>query len=231
MKSNTAIEFVNNIVYILMLIILLLLSALSLIIINKLNDLHNVLGGEPLSEDTMPLEYAEGLGINDDPIRGDENSPITIIEFGDYECPFSSDVEVVIMKILEEYDGKVRFVFKDYPLEKSHPNAVIAAGAANCAGNQGKYWEMHSLLFSNQGHNNFENLIEYGKSIGLEINQFQDCVSQEKYADGIYEDMKEGDSVQIRGTPLIYINGHRIDDWSLHAFRKIVDSLLEGGGN
>jgi protein-disulfide isomerase len=96
MKSNTAIEFVNNIVYILMLIILLLLSALSLIIINKLNDLHNVLGGEPLSEDTMPLEYAEGLGINDDPIRGDENSPITIIEFGDYECPFSSDVEVVI---------------------------------------------------------------------------------------------------------------------------------------
>ncbi len=149
----------------------------------------------------------QGVRIDDDPIKGDKNAPITIIEFSDYECPFCKrSNDQVISKIDEEYikTGKVRLVFRDFPLG-FHKKAIPAAVAANCAGEQGKYWEVHDFLFQDKGNLSKEAVLNASDSLGLDKAKLQACMDDKSKEEEITKDMQEGQKYGVRGTPSYFI--------------------------
>jgi len=147
------------------------------------------------------------VSIDDDPIKGDKNAPVTIIEFSDYECPFCKrSYDNVIKKIDEEYisKGKVRLVFRDYPLP-FHKKAIPAAIAANCAGEQGKYWEAHNFLFENPDKLDAASVISSAAGIGLDKAKFEACVKDKSKEKEIEKDVEDGQKYGVRGTPSYFI--------------------------
>ncbi len=138
------------------------------------------------SQPTQPVK----ISIDDDPIRGDPNAPITIIEFSDFQCPFCARFHVQTLPlIMKEYidEGKVNLVYRDFPIQSIHPNALPAAVAAECANEQGKYWEYHDMLFEKQnGWNRLDSntaistFSQYATDVGLEQQQFDSCLGTGK---------------------------------------------------
>lgn len=147
------------------------------------------------------------VSIDDDPIKGDKNAPVTIIEFSDYECPFCKrSYDNVVTKLDEEYisKGKVKLVFRDYPLP-FHKKAVPAAVAANCAGEQGKYWEVHDFLFENPDKLDAASVISSAAGIGLDKAKFEACVKDKSKEKEIEKDVEDGQKYGVRGTPSYFI--------------------------
>lgn len=145
--------------------------------------------------------------IDDDPVKGDVNAEVTIIEFSDFQCPFCARwARDTLPQIHEKYvkTGKVRFIFRDFPLN-FHPMAKPAALAAQCAHEQGKFWQMHDKIFENQNSLSNENLLNWAKEIGLNMSRFKDCFEKGKYNDEIDKDVQDGMSYGVRGTPSFII--------------------------
>jgi protein-disulfide isomerase len=109
-------------------------------------------------------------------LRGDPNAPVTIVEFADFQCPYCGVAEATLKQVLEKYKGKVQFGFRDFPLREIHPQAQSAAEASRCAGDQGKFWEYHDVLFANQGDLNQNAYAEHARKIGLDVAKFQACL-------------------------------------------------------
>lgn len=148
--------------------------------------------------------------------RGSEEAPVTMVEFTDYQCPFCArHAETTQPQIESEYieTGKVRYIIRDLPLP-IHPNAGAAAQAARCAGDRGKYWEMHDLLFAKQDEwssgNPDELFASYAGEIGLNQGSFTDCLSGGKYQSAVDEDLALAQRIGARGTPAFIINGEMI---------------------
>jgi protein-disulfide isomerase len=140
--------------------------------------------------------------------RGKPDAPLTIIEFSDYQCPFCKrHVEQTLPKLLTDYvdTGKARYVFRDYPLEQIHPLAAKAAEAARCAGDQGKYWEMHDRLFANQKDLQPEKLPDHANALGLDVTIFRTCLDDKRHATQVREDIEAGDQIGARGTPMFVV--------------------------
>ncbi len=183
------------------------------------------------------------VSINDDPVKGNSNAPITIIEFSDYQCPFCGRFfKNTLPEIDRDYikTGKVKYVFRDYPLE-FHAQAPKASEAANCAGEQGKYWEMHDKLFENQGDLKVEKLKQYASEIGIDMNSFDACLDSSKYKEEIEKDVDAGKKAGVSGTPSFFIGksqekskeitGKRIVGARPYAsFKQIIDQLLAEQG-
>lgn len=154
------------------------------------------------------------VSADDDPFVGSEDSPITIIDFSDYQCPFCAKFYAEIFPQLDiDYikTGKVKYVFRDFPLN-IHPKAQYAHNAAQCAGEQNKYWEMHNMLFEKQAEwGASEDLIEtftaYSLEAGLNTVNFKECLTSERYADEVAKDRNDGISYGVKGTPTLFING------------------------
>jgi protein-disulfide isomerase len=144
-----------------------------------------------------------------DPVRGPATAPITIIEFSDYQCPFCQRVTPTLDKLLASYPGKIRLVFKDFPLP-NHPQAPKASEAAHCANEQGKYWEMHDRIFANQRTMELPVLKKHAAELGLDTAKFDQCVDSGKYDVVIKEDMAEGEKLGVQSTPTLYINGRPV---------------------
>lgn len=212
-------------------IIILLLSQvmLSTILVSRLNKLEQrVLAG--LSNQEIQPEipaFVSGISIDDDPQLGANDATITIIEFADFECPFCADANKNIDIIMSEYEGKILFVYRDFPLEHIHANAFQAAEAANCARDQDAYWEMHDSLFAHQTQLDIDNIKKYAIQLDLNIDQFNNCLSNHKYEDEIHKDMQDGIKYQVSGTPTFFINGHRVVGGSLEQLRGTIDLLLD----
>ncbi len=142
------------------------------------------------------------------PPKGNPGAAVTLIEFSDYQCPFCGrHVQQTAPEILKEYvdTGKLRYVFRDFPLEAIHPQAFKAAEAARCAGDQGKYWEMHDMLFANQRELQPEKLAGYAAALGLATDAFQACLEQGKYSAAIKRDQEDGTKLGVRGTPTVAV--------------------------
>lgn len=161
------------------------------------------------------------VDIEGEPFLGSEDAPITVVEFSDYQCPFCRMFFTDwLPRLKSEYIEKdlVRFVYKDYPIESIHPLAVGYASAANCAGDQDKYWEMHDKIFEEQakfGQNTISHLTAndikaWAVELGLDAGQFNNCFDTQKYADEINGDLQEGTSLVVRGTPTFFVNGRRV---------------------
>ena len=142
------------------------------------------------------------------PTQGQANAPVTIVEFSDYQCPFCQRYSTsVYLTLKRDYieTGKVRYVFRDFPLKSIHPQAVKAHEAAHCAGEHGRYWEMHDLLFTKQKALAVPSLKQYAQSIGIQPDAFADCLDSGRYAEEIDKDIAAGTKAGVRGTPSFII--------------------------
>jgi len=160
-------------------------------------------------------QIIQGL-LDDDPVKGNPDATVTIVEFSDFQCPFCKRFhETTLPLILENYvdTGKVKFVYRDFPIQELHPNgAIITALAAECADEQGIFWQYHDKLFETQ--KNWERLAAkdvanelktYAEELGLDTNQFNDCFDSGKYMDEVKNDLEDGASYGVRGTPGFFI--------------------------
>ncbi|MBI2579631.1 MAG: DsbA family protein [Candidatus Aenigmarchaeota archaeon] len=170
----------------------------------------------------------------DAPVLGDSNAKVTIIEYSDYECPFCGRFYTQTEGLLRsEYidTGKAKLVYKDFPLSSIHPTAQKAAEAARCAGEQGKYWEMHDLLFEKQDEwapLGAAKLRDYATGLGLDAAAYNSCLDTGKYASAVQKDFNEGSSFGVSGTPSFFINGFQIVGAQPYSvFKQIIDQELQ----
>ncbi len=160
------------------------------------------------------------------PSRGPKNAPITLVVFSEFQCPFCSRVKPTIDQVEKEYPGKVRVVFKNFPLP-FHNNAKPASAAALAAHEQGKFWEMHDKMFQNQTALDRPNLEKYAQEIGLNMAKFKATMDSPQVSAQIDADMKEGQSVGVNGTPATFINGRKVSGaYPYPTFKAIVDQEL-----
>lgn len=167
------------------------------------------------------------LVANDDPQRGPKDAKVTIVEFSDYQCPFCERFyQQTLPELLKDYGDKVRFAFKDFPLPM-HPDAQKAHEAAHCAGEEGKYWEMHDMLFDNRSNLGVEALKRYARNLGLNASKFNTCLDTGKYEKSVKDDMRVARSVGVNGTPTFFINGQRlVGAQPPEAFKDKIDAIL-----
>lgn len=179
------------------------------------------------------------VGIAGSPMLGEKDAPVTIAEFSDYQCPycgrfFSSTFSALKTNYIDT--GKVRYVFRDFPIEQIHGQARKAHEAAYCAGDQGKYWEMHDLLFQNQAELKIDMLKRFAEKLRLGPNAFATCLATDKYAGEVDRNLREGTALNVSGTPTFFIGKSTSDDafdgaslvgaQPIGAFRAAIDDLL-----
>jgi protein-disulfide isomerase len=159
-----------------------------------------------------------------DHIRGPDTAPVTLVEYGDYECPYCGQAYYVV-KELERLDGEgMRFVFRNFPLTSIHPHAERAAEAAEAAGAQGKFWEMHDSLYEHQQALEDEDLLQYAAQIDLDLSRFVTELREGVYEGRVREDFLSGAQSGVNGTPTFFINGVRHDgSWDLDSLFAAVE--------
>ncbi|MBV8897380.1 MAG: DsbA family protein [Acidobacteriaceae bacterium] len=145
----------------------------------------------------------------DDHVQGEEDARFTLVEYGDYECPNCGQLFQTICDLRLQHPRNIRLVFRHYPLSGIHPHALQAAEAAEAAGAQGKFWEMHDQLFANQGALHTKNLLNYAEKLALDMTRFSRELKGGVYEDRIRLDFRRGVSNGVYGTPGLFINGIR----------------------
>ncbi len=147
-----------------------------------------------------------------DHIEGPDNAPVTLVEYGDYQCPYCGQAYPIVKEIQKAFGKKLRFVFRNFPLNQAHPYAELAAESAEAAGAQGKFWEMHDALYENQGQLG-EALIEtLVKKLKLDAKQFDSDLQARKFQSHVKRDFMGGVRSGVNGTPGLFINGERYDE-------------------
>jgi protein-disulfide isomerase len=146
-----------------------------------------------------------------DHIRGPATAPITLLEYGDYQCPFCGEAAPIVDEVQRRLGDKLRFVFRNFPLTEMHPHAEHAAEAAEAAAAHGKFWEMHDALYANQDALDDRHLAEYAASLGIKAGEIQKALAGHAYGDRIREDFMSGVRSGVNGTPTFFINGVRHD--------------------
>jgi protein-disulfide isomerase len=168
------------------------------------------------------------LSVGNSPVKGPKDAKVKIIEFSDYQCPFCSQADGLITQVLAA-NPDVAFVYKQFPLTSIHPNALPAAKAALAAGKQGKYWEMHEILFKNQRALGADQLKEYAKQIGLDVPKWEKDMNSPEVNEQISAEMKEAGTAEVRGTPTIFVNGKRVMNRSVDGFKQLIDEAKAKG--
>ena len=193
----------------------------------------------PTKQPQLPVK----ISADNDPIIGNPDAPITIIEFSDFQCPFCAKFHSqTLPRILDEYieQGKVKLVFRDFPIQSIHPNALPASIAAECANEQGKFKEMHDMLFDNQNEWNKQDTVDalssfsqYATNIQLEQETFDSCLTNGKYIEEIKKDLDDGRNYGVSGTPGFFVGNDQIGYVELkgaqpfESFKKIIDAQLD----
>ena len=147
-----------------------------------------------------------------DHIQGLANAPVTLLEYGDYECPYCGAAYPIVKEVQARMGERLRFVFRNFPITTSHPHAERAAEAAEGAANQGRFWEMHDILYENQRRLGDSDLRSYAETLGLDVEQFDKELADHVHAARVREDFMSGVRSGVNGTPGFYINGARHDD-------------------
>jgi protein-disulfide isomerase len=158
--------------------------------------------GEP-----PPIQHASVTTTGGEAL-GNKEAPLTLVEFSDYQCPFCRRFfEQTFPRIKTQYvdTGKLRYVFRDFPLDQIHPQARVAAIAAHCAGDQGKYWEVHDAFFKNQQALRAEDLKSYAQKLGLKADVFNDCLDKQKYGRRVQANEDDGLKAGVQGTPAFFL--------------------------
>jgi protein-disulfide isomerase len=146
-----------------------------------------------------------------DHVKGPARAPVTLVEYGDYQCPFCGQAFLVLQELERRLGKDLRFVFRNFPLQEIHPFAVPAAEAAESAGAQGKFWEMHDRLYTHQDELDPESLVAHATVLDLDLDQFIDDMESHRFLRRIEEDFMGGVRSGVNGTPCFFINGVRHD--------------------
>ena len=175
-------------------------------ILAEIEELKKILTALGTEAEAAPARPPADMTLNvaGDTFKGERGARLAIIEYSDFQCPFcGSYSRETFPKIDENYvkTGKVRYIFRDFPLQQMHPNALQAAEAAHCAGDQSKFWEMHARLFANQRALSARDLFQHGQALGLDMAKFNQCIMGGKYRDAIRKSMAEGERFGVEGTP------------------------------
>ena len=150
----------------------------------------------------------EPVGTRDH-ARGPRDAPVTLVKYGDYECPYCGEAHPVLKELQERVGEQVRFVFRHFPLDSAHPRARRAAQAAEAAASQGRFWEMHDLLYERQDELGDEDLMRHAAELGLDPQRLEEGLDHDHHAWHIEEDRLGGDRAGVRGTPALFVNGVR----------------------
>src|SRR5215471_13777932 len=167
--------------------------------------------------------------VNYDParVKGDADAPITIVEFGDFQCPFCGRVQPLLKDVLAKYKGKVKLAYRDFPLSQIHPHAEMAAEASRCALAGGKYWEMHDALLADQSKLDEAALVRTAAGLGMDQNSFASCLKSGKYNATVQQDVQAGSQAGVNATPTFFINGEFLSGVQSDAdFTTIIDRQL-----
>jgi len=146
-----------------------------------------------------------------DHAAGPDNAPVTLVEYGDFECPYCGMAHPIVQAAQRELGSQLRFVFRHFPLAEAHPHARLAAQAAEAAGAQGRFWEMHDMLFEHQDALDMEDIVGYAKSLGLDTARFAHDLESGTYAKKARDDFRSGVRSGVNGTPTFFVNGTRYD--------------------
>src|ERR1700736_1650744 len=165
----------------------------------------------------------------DDHVRGPADAAVTLVEYGDFECPFCGVAYPVVKELEKQYAGTLRVVFRSFPLQQ-HPHAQAAAEAAEFAADHGKFWELHDTLFEHQRALGVPHLLEYARALGLDDAALSESLREHTYA-GIIDDVKQGgEESGIPGTPAFFLNGVLVEDEPTREnLAHAIDWLLEHG--
>ena len=153
---------------------------------------------------------------------------LTIVEFGDFGCPYSQQVAAPLRTLMEAHQDQVRLIYRHYPIVSLHPDSEQAAEASECAGEQGQFWAMYDKLYQNQHAQKFNDLMRYAQELNLNGKQFQDCLTSGKYRDRIDRDLREAEVLGLSGTPSFYFNDQLVAGAiPTDVLNNLVDRLLE----
>jgi protein-disulfide isomerase len=161
-------------------------------------------GGRSRSKLTLPVAGRDHL-------QGPVDAPLALLEYGDYQCPFCGEAYPIVKAIQKQLGNRLCFAFRNFPLANMHPYAEHAAEAAEAAGAQGRFWEMHDLLFENQNALDDDNLAQYAAALDLEARRLINEVLQGAYTERVREDFRSGARGGVNGTPTFFINGARYE--------------------
>jgi protein-disulfide isomerase len=172
------------------------------------------------------------VSLNNDgaPARGPSGSTVTLTEFSDFQCPYCKGFFPVLKQVEEKYGDRIRIVYRQYPIPSLHPFAFKAAEASLCANDQGKFWELHDLMFQEQEQLAVKDLKAKATRLGLDQKKFDSCLDTGRYTERVQEDMKEGSRVGVSGTPALFVNGVEIDGGSVpfEVVARALDKELAG---
>jgi len=191
---------------------------------------------------SQPSSGIISVSLDDDPVKGDPDAPITIVEFSDFQCPFCARFFTETLPLIEKNyieTGKVKLVYRDFPLPDIHQNAIPAAIAAECADDQGMFWEYHDKIFENQiqwedldKQNVVRTFEQFAKELGLDTESFNTCLESAKYLEEVQNDLNDGVSYGVAGTPGFFIGNEKIGYGMVSGaqpyatFQQVFDQLL-----
>ncbi|MDP2648042.1 MAG: DsbA family protein [Candidatus Yanofskybacteria bacterium] len=198
---------------------------------------NGFLSGTIDSPETGAPQFAD-VSVDDDPMLGNENAPVTIIEFSDFQCLYCRRFwKDTMAQLKSEYidTGKVRFVYRDYPLTGGHPAALVSALGGECAQDQGKFWEFHDKIFQEQDKQGTGTIAytvtevkRWAQEIGLNAAEFNACVDSGKYSSEVEKDLADGSAAGVNGTPTFFINGQRlVGALPFAQFKQVIDRELQ----
>jgi predicted DsbA family dithiol-disulfide isomerase len=175
------------------------------------------------------LEFVYEINVIGSPFKGAANAPVTIALFTDFQCPYCARIVPVLNEVLEKNKGKVKLVFKNFPLN-THQFARKAAAAALAAGKQGKFWEFHDRLFQNYNRLNDQVVQEQAQQLGLDMQKFEKDMNDPQTAQLVNQDYQDGVKAEVRGTPAIYVNGALLKNTNPEGFQAAIDKELQKKG-
>lgn len=179
-----------------------------------------------MSEAKLSVPVGEG-----DHAQGAEDAAVTLVEYGDYECPHCGRAYPIVKKVQERLGDRLRFVFRNFPLTQAHPHALKAAEAAEAAADQGKFWEMHDALFENQTALDDDSLKSYAAEIGLDTDKFAEDLDTDKFEEKVREDFMNGIESGVNGTPTFFINDVRFDgSWDEESLLEALENAASSSG-
>jgi len=185
-----------------------------------------------MSDQAVATTLTPPVSEDRDHFRGVLTAPVTLVEYGDFECPHCAQSHRILSELLEELDGQFRLVFRHFPLAQVHPHAQSAAEAAEAAGAQGRFWEMHDLLFDNQDALDAASLLGYAEVLRLDLRRFEQEMAEGVYTLRVRSDFASGVRSGVNGTPTFFINGHRHEGPSdLHTLAAAIGAEAERGGS
>jgi protein-disulfide isomerase len=197
--------------------------------------IESLLAGIPKDQRVQDELVATGptrqINLKHAPTMGLESAPISVVEFSDFECPFCAQTAPLVHQLMAAYPTQIRFAFKHYPLPM-HKESALAHEAALAAEAQGKFWEMHDLLFAKQDKLTREDLTEYARQLKLDIPRFISDLDAHRFKSQVDADRQEGDRLAVDGTPFFFINGHTFSGAATFPdFKRVIDEELKNVGN